>query len=75
MGAGGTCNAEFDEKSVKNFGGLKNIRTFAIPLDVNERDFLRSSLKRLKEVQASTENLIRIESVDFFEKRQDRLEL
>ena len=55
MGAGGACNAEFDEKSVKNFGGLKNIRTFAIPLDVNERDFLRSSLKRLKEVQASTE--------------------
>ena len=36
----------------------------------------KSSLKRLKEVQASTENKIRIESVDFFEKkRQDELEL
>jgi hypothetical protein len=39
MGTGGACGCEFDKKSVKNFGGLKNIRTFAIPLGTNERDF------------------------------------
>ena len=39
MGIGGPCKSEFEEKSVKNFGGFKNIRTFAIPLGTNERDF------------------------------------
>jgi hypothetical protein len=52
MGTGGTRGCEFEEKSVKNFGGLKNIRTFAIPLGTNERDF--SAKKFIEKTEGST---------------------
>ena len=39
MGTAGSNKGEFFEKSVKKFGGLKIFRTFAVPLETNERDF------------------------------------
>ena len=51
MGTGGPCKGEFYEKSVKKFGDLKTFRTFAFPLETNERDF---STKFIEKTEGST---------------------
>ena len=75
MGAGGPCKGEFYEKSVKKFGDLKTFRTFAFPLETNERDFSTKFIEKTEGSTSKYRDKKSIESVDFFGKRQDRLEL